>query len=72
MPCLRAHSRIEWFSPRLHRRALLAQHVTFHSPDDLVVAVAATGPARAAWEWVKWLPHVAHPRLSDCAGPCGW
>ena len=50
-------------------RALLAQLVTFHSPDDLVVAVAATGPARAEWEWVKWLPHVAHPRLSDGAGP---
>ena len=50
-------------------RALVAQLVTFHSPDDLVVAVAATGPARAAWEWVKWLPHVAHPRLSDGAGP---
>ncbi|MEJ2865998.1 type VII secretion protein EccCa [Actinomycetospora flava] len=50
-------------------RAFVAQLVTFHSPDDLVVAVAATGPARAEWEWVKWLPHVAHPRLSDGAGP---
>ncbi|GAA4865995.1 type VII secretion protein EccCa [Actinomycetospora straminea] len=50
-------------------RALVAQLVTFHSPDDLVVAVAATGPARAEWEWVKWLPHVAHPRLTDGAGP---
>ncbi|MEJ2888233.1 type VII secretion protein EccCa [Actinomycetospora aeridis] len=50
-------------------RAIVAQLVTFHSPDDLVVAVAATGPARAAWEWVKWLPHVAHPRLADGAGP---
>ncbi|HSK61685.1 MAG TPA: type VII secretion protein EccCb, partial [Actinomycetospora sp.] len=50
-------------------RALVAQLVTAHGPDDLVVAVAATGPARAAWEWVKWLPHVAHPRLYDGAGP---
>ncbi|WP_433783692.1 type VII secretion protein EccCa [Actinomycetospora sp. CA-101289] len=50
-------------------RALVAQLVTAHSPDDLVVAVAATGPARAAWEWVKWLPHAAHPRLYDGAGP---
>jgi len=50
-------------------RALIAQLVTFHGPDDLVVAVAATGPARAEWEWVKWLPHVAHPRLHDGAGP---
>lgn len=50
-------------------RAIVAQLVTFHSPEDLVVAVAATGQARAAWEWVKWLPHVAHPRLVDGAGP---
>lgn len=50
-------------------RAVLAQLVTFHSPDELVVAVAATGPARGRWEWVKWLPHVAHPRRVDGAGP---
>ncbi len=50
-------------------RALLAQLVTTHSPDDLVVAVAAAGPARTEWEWVKWLPHTAHPRLTDGAGP---
>ncbi len=23
----------------------------------------------SAWEWCKWLPHVAHPRLADGAGP---
>lgn len=50
-------------------RALLAQLVTMHSPDDLVVAVAASDPAREEWEWVKWLPHAAHPRLTDGAGP---
>lgn len=50
-------------------RAVVAQLVTFHSPDDLVVAVATRGPARAEWDWVKWLPHAAHPRLHDGAGP---
>ncbi len=50
-------------------RALVAQLVTFHGPDDLVLAVAARGEGRLAWEWCKWLPHVAHPRLADGAGP---
>jgi S-DNA-T family DNA segregation ATPase FtsK/SpoIIIE len=50
-------------------RALVAQLVTFHGPDDLLVAVAASGDGRAAWEWCKWLPHVAHPRIADGAGP---
>lgn len=54
---------------RAMARALLAQLVTFHGPDDLVIAVVARGPALRQWEWVKWLPHVAHPRLRDGAGP---
>ncbi|GIF65147.1 type VII secretion protein EccC [Asanoa ishikariensis] len=50
-------------------RALLAQLVTFHAPDDLVVAVAAGPGRRADWEWVKWLPHARHPARSDALGP---
>ncbi|GAA4851474.1 hypothetical protein GCM10023201_50300 [Actinomycetospora corticicola] len=50
-------------------RALVAQLVTFHSPDDLRLAVVCGADRRADWEWVKWLPHVAHPRLHDGAGP---
>ncbi|MEV4536871.1 type VII secretion protein EccCa [Asanoa sp. NPDC049518] len=50
-------------------RALLAQLVTFHAPDDLVVAVAAGPGRRADWEWVKWLPHARHPVRSDALGP---
>ncbi|MCP3798851.1 type VII secretion protein EccCa [Allokutzneria sp. A3M-2-11 16] len=49
-------------------RALLAQLVTFHAPDDVLVAVVATAKARAEWEWTKWLPHVQHPRLTDGIG----
>ncbi|MCD2192514.1 type VII secretion protein EccCa [Actinomycetospora endophytica] len=50
-------------------RALVGQLVTFHGPDDLLLAVAASGEGRSAWEWCKWLPHVAHPRIADGAGP---
>ncbi|MCB5169958.1 type VII secretion protein EccCa [Streptomyces bambusae] len=50
-------------------RALLAQLVVLHSPDDVVVAVlAAPGAAEAAWDWVKWLPH-ARAAGCDGAGP---
>ncbi len=49
-------------------RALVAQLVTFHAPEDLRVAVCA-GPAQAAgWDWVKWLPHTQHATEQDGAG----
>ncbi len=50
-------------------RAIVAQLATFHAPDDLVVAVVATGPARRQWEWVKWLPHSQSAEHSDALGP---
>jgi len=49
-------------------RALLAQLVAFHSPDDLRVAVCATDELAAHWDWVKWLPHAQHPAEQDGAG----
>jgi len=49
-------------------RALLAQLVTFHSPEDLRVAVLASSERLRAWDWVKWLPHAQHDRDSDAAG----
>ncbi|MFI6024315.1 type VII secretion protein EccCa [Amycolatopsis magusensis] len=49
-------------------RAALAQMVTFHSPDDVLIAVATAGRAKEEWEWAKWLPHVQHPALSDGIG----
>ncbi|MFT7841746.1 type VII secretion protein EccCa [Saccharothrix sp. BKS2] len=49
-------------------RAVLAQLVTLHSPEDLRVAVC-TNPERAElWDWVKWLPHAQHPTEQDGAG----
>ncbi|NMO56938.1 type VII secretion protein EccCa [Actinoplanes sp. TBRC 11911] len=50
-------------------RAMLAQLVTFHAPDDVRVAVLATEAHRGPWDWIKWLPHNAHPSAVDAAGP---
>jgi DNA segregation ATPase FtsK/SpoIIIE, S-DNA-T family len=50
-------------------RALLAQLVTFHAPDDLLIAVCPAVARRAEWELVKWLPHAMHPTRVDGAGP---
>ena len=50
-------------------RAVVAQFVLWHSPADARLAVVAAPSVLAEWEWVKWLPHNAHPRLRDGAGP---
>ena len=49
-------------------RALLAQLVTFHTPDDVLIAVVTAGRAKAEWEWAKWLPHAQHPTMVDGIG----
>ncbi|WP_432842782.1 type VII secretion protein EccCa [Dactylosporangium sp. CA-092794] len=50
-------------------RAMVAQLVAFHAPDELRLAVCA-GPDRAGdWEWVKWLPHAKHTAEADASGP---
>ncbi|QGK71493.1 type VII secretion protein EccCa [Allosaccharopolyspora coralli] len=49
-------------------RAILAQLATFHTPDDLVIAVAAGARTRAEWDWVKWLPHAQSPTRTDGLG----
>ncbi|MGD0240121.1 MAG: FtsK/SpoIIIE domain-containing protein [Streptosporangiaceae bacterium] len=40
-------------------RSLLCQAVTGSGPADLAVLVCADEDRVAAWEWAKWLPHVA-------------
>jgi DNA segregation ATPase FtsK/SpoIIIE, S-DNA-T family len=50
-------------------RAMVAQLATFHSPDDLLIAVVTAGRAKMDWEWAKWLPHVQHRSRVDGAGP---
>jgi S-DNA-T family DNA segregation ATPase FtsK/SpoIIIE len=49
-------------------RSLLCQAVTFHAPDDLIVAVVAAPERHAEWDWVKWLPHTQSPKQTDGAG----
>ncbi|MBV6702888.1 type VII secretion protein EccCa [Kitasatospora aureofaciens] len=49
-------------------RAMIAQLTTLHSPDDLLVAVAAAPGAAGEWEWTKWLPHNQHRKETDGAG----
>ena len=63
-----------WLEPegaaaRALARAVVAQFVLWHSPADARLAVVAAPAALAEWEWAKWLPHNAHPRLRDGAGP---
>ena len=47
-------------------RALICQLCVFHGPDDVQLAIITDD--RAAWEWSKWLPHVADPELVDASG----
>jgi DNA segregation ATPase FtsK/SpoIIIE, S-DNA-T family len=54
---------------RGHARALLAQLVAFHAPDEVRVCVLAAENRRQHWEWIKWLPHAQHPKDNDAAGP---
>ncbi|KAA2264697.1 type VII secretion protein EccCa [Solihabitans fulvus] len=49
-------------------RAMIAQMATFHTPDDLLIAVVTTGRTKTLWEWAKWLPHVQHPTQLDGIG----
>ncbi|GGT41677.1 type VII secretion protein EccCa [Streptomyces chromofuscus] len=55
-------------SVRSCARALAGSLAALHSPDDLVVVVAAGREELAHWEWAKWLPHVQAPDAVDGAG----
>ena len=50
-------------------RAMVGQLAVFHSPDELRLALLTDEAGLAEWDWLKWLPHTAHPRLEDEAGP---
>ncbi|MGW0468721.1 type VII secretion protein EccCa [Streptomyces sp. NPDC003027] len=49
-------------------RGLVAQLVTLHSPEDMMVAVVAARGAQERWDWTKWLPHTQVPGQVDGAG----
>ena len=69
---LRGVHRLELCGPpaavRCLARAVVCSAVMGHSPGQLAVAVLCTGPARAEWEWVKWLPHARSDRAHDALG----
>jgi S-DNA-T family DNA segregation ATPase FtsK/SpoIIIE len=69
---LRGVHRLELCGPpaavRCLARAVVCSAVVGHSPGQLAVAVLCTGPARAEWEWVKWLPHARSDRAHDALG----
>lgn len=43
-------------------RALLAQLVAFHAPEDVRALVYFSSGQARHWEWLKWLPHVRRLR----------
>ncbi|MEW2444538.1 type VII secretion protein EccCa [Micromonospora marina] len=49
-------------------RALVAQVVTFHAPDELRIGLCLDEEGVRRWEWTKWLPHVQHPGEQDACG----
>jgi S-DNA-T family DNA segregation ATPase FtsK/SpoIIIE len=54
---------------RARARAMLCQLATFHSPAEVAIVAVTGKEQRRHWEWLKWLPHHAHPGLVDDLGP---
>ncbi|WP_329956381.1 type VII secretion protein EccCa [Catenulispora pinistramenti] len=50
-------------------RAMVAHLATLQGPDELVVAACTPAGTLPEWDWIKWLPHSAHPDARDAAGP---
>lgn len=46
-------------------RALAAQLVTFHAPQEVRLALVRSHQQAAHWEWAKWLPHHHHAATLD-------
>ncbi|WP_217239971.1 type VII secretion protein EccCa [Streptomyces sp. AC555_RSS877] len=46
-------------------RALIVQAAATHAPDDVAMALAASGERIADWEWAKWLPHLLDSEQFD-------
>lgn len=55
-------------SVRSSARAMAGSLAALHSPEDLLIVVAAGREALPHWEWIKWLPHVQAPGAVDGAG----
>ncbi|MQA05054.1 MAG: type VII secretion protein EccCa [Streptosporangiales bacterium] len=46
-------------------RSLVCQAATFHPPENLRIAVVRSQQTEAAWNFVKWLPHVHSSQVDD-------
>ncbi|MFE9678617.1 type VII secretion protein EccCa [Streptomyces sp. NPDC006259] len=55
-------------SVRSSARAMAGSLAALHSPEDLILVVAAGREELPHWEWAKWLPHVQAPGTVDGAG----
>ncbi|WP_078947994.1 type VII secretion protein EccCa [Streptomyces griseus] len=55
-------------SVRSSARAMAGSLAALHSPEDLVLVVAAGREELPHWEWAKWLPHTQSSGAVDGAG----
>ncbi|MGW3280461.1 type VII secretion protein EccCa [Nocardia rhamnosiphila] len=49
-------------------RAMVAEIVVLHGPDQVAVAAVLNNPDDPQWAWLKWLPHSQHPAETDAVG----
>ncbi|WP_433304617.1 type VII secretion protein EccCa [Actinoplanes sp. CA-030573] len=50
-------------------RTLICQLVTFHTAEDVRVALCVAPHRRGDWDWLKWLPHLRHAQHAGALGP---
>ncbi|NNH73235.1 type VII secretion protein EccCa [Nocardia uniformis] len=49
-------------------RAMIAEIVVLHGPDQVAIAAAVREPDAPEWAWLKWLPHAQHREDTDGIG----
>ncbi len=49
-------------------RAMIAEIVVLHGPDQVGVAAVLAEPDAPEWAWLKWLPHTQHSEDTDALG----
>ncbi|KAA8881911.1 type VII secretion protein EccCa [Nocardia colli] len=49
-------------------RAMIAEVVVLHGPDQVAVAAVLSDPDSPEWSWLKWIPHTQHPIDTDAIG----
>ncbi|WP_235831524.1 type VII secretion protein EccCa [Gordonia zhaorongruii] len=50
-------------------RSMICRLAVQHGPDHLGIAMVVADPVAPEWDWLKWLPHLGHPRRVDALGP---